>query len=184
MGRLIRSNLPSTPDSLQPSTYLRKDIEKQELHQRLRTKHNHDNHPQVQDLPKLAQNEPVHVRDLDRAGTVLREVAPRSYSVLTDKGAVRKNRAALISMMDTTGTSDGAEGRRPTTLKSLPDTTGGAEGSLSSDKNVMASPGGARVPVTGGVDAGSTAPNVAGKGLSRPQRLKKVPKKYEDFDLS
>ena len=88
MGRLIRSTLPSTLDSLHPINTTRKEIEKQEMHQRLRSKNHHDKRPLIQDLPELAPQEPVHVRDLNREGAIVKQVAPRSYSVRTEKGTV------------------------------------------------------------------------------------------------
>ena len=122
----------------------------------------------------------MHIWDLSREGTVLEHVAPSSYSVLTDKGVVRRNRFALISMKDRSGEVSGAEGTIASQEPYSPVTARGAEGS----PNSLASPSCVRVSRAGGAVAGSTASPVNGKVYVRPEHQKRLPRRLEDYDLS
>ena len=89
-----------------------------------------------------------------------------------------------MSLKDTLGASGGAEGTQPANQESSPDTARSAEGHPTPRLTNKASSSRARVLVTAGTDAGSAGPAVTGKVLCRPERLRRMPRQLEDYDLT
>ena len=117
MGRLIQTSLPSV--HLKPIHTDRQQIAEREEAQRTRTKEWHDR--KARDLPQLLPNESVFIRDMQREGTVVKEVLPRSYLVDTGTGVVRRNEVHWLISTRTRTSNPGKNAifRRPTRVEDL-----------------------------------------------------------------
>lgn len=196
MGRLIQTTLPTLTDNLLQKVTARSQIEEFESDKRQYTKAVHDQN-RAKELPELHSRDNVYIRDMQREGTVIKMVAPRSYSIQTENGVIRRNRSALIDVQPEAKTSQQnlseglfAEGHgqcqatpKASRVPCSPDTTSGAEGRTNC-YSPHASPSecrGSKSDVAEGTDARHADLD---HGYSRPQRLKKKPLYLEDYDTS
>lgn len=98
MGRKLRTRLPILPEKLQPGIAheaLEKAREKEEKQRSSQTRNYNARH-RAKTLPKLQPGDDVWIRDQDRMATVMNKETERSFAVKTDKGTIRRNRAALV----------------------------------------------------------------------------------------
>lgn len=102
-GRNIRSNLPMTPEGRVPSY---QEYEDRKLKEKLKQQYYHDGKG-VASLPAIRPGNTVRIKASTNRwtirGTVLEEVAPRSYIVRTESGSIlRRNRRDLLVTPETT----------------------------------------------------------------------------------
>ena len=99
MSRQLKTQLPALPKTLQPKLRINDLVklkQKEELY-RTNQQRNHDQRHKAKELSKLKTGETVWIRDQDRMGKVLTpSPSLRSYIVQTEKGTLRRNRAALV----------------------------------------------------------------------------------------
>jgi len=98
MGRQLRSCLPVIDKLLLPQAYNLKDVQEKENQTKSSQKRHFDRRHRARSLPALQSGDQVWIRDLDRPGTILKQIHARSYSVHTKQGDIRRNRAALVLM--------------------------------------------------------------------------------------
>lgn len=97
MGQRLRTPLPVLPKNLVPRNLLgeREEVVKKEEIYRSNQKQNF-NHG-VKELPDLATDESVRIRDQDRRGKIQGCTQhPRSYLFETEKGTICCDRSALV----------------------------------------------------------------------------------------
>ena len=190
MGRLIQTSLPSI--QLKPICTKREQIEEKEQNQREKSKELHDRH--ARPLIPLQPSEMVYIRDMQRQGTVVKEVAPRSYLVQTSTGAIRRNRGALVKVPTPTE----ADNNQATAEESIPpeDTHRGhtREDPVSAEHQAVPdSPLATHGPrVSDGAVAEGRAirhsPQArlppSGKVIERPQRSRRQPSRFRDYVMS
>ena len=103
MGRQLQTLMPIVPDLLKKRV-TEKDVtqirEWEDQHRKKQTDNFNKRH-RATDLSDLAPGTKVWIRDQDVDGYVVQNSHPRSYSVKTDKGVIRRNRSALVSVRDT-----------------------------------------------------------------------------------
>lgn len=102
MNRKLRTTLPSyTNDNVKQKK--RTKLAKRQQQQKMKQKMYYDTTAKL--LPALTSNDEVRIEDPDgwkTKGTVLQEVAPRSYTVRTEAGQVlRRNRRSLLKTPQT-----------------------------------------------------------------------------------
>ena len=96
MGRRLNTRLPTTPTALQPATPDHGIVRGKEAASKEKQRNNYDKRHAVRPAPTLRPGDRVHIRDLDRPGTVVdQHTSPRSYMVKTDQGTVRRNNRHL-----------------------------------------------------------------------------------------
>lgn len=99
-GRQLRTSIPTLPQNLQPATVKKKTVEKTDRDRKKRNQRNYDAHHGARPLPELKSGDKVWQK-LDKEkkwgnpGTVVKQLAPRSYLVETPKGKVCRNRRHL-----------------------------------------------------------------------------------------
>ena len=101
MSRQLKTQLPALPKTLQPKLRINDLVKLKQKEEVSRTnqQRDHDQRHKVKELSKLKTGETVWIRDQDRMGKVLTPsplLLPRSYIVQTEKGTLRRNRAALV----------------------------------------------------------------------------------------
>jgi hypothetical protein len=185
MGRLIQTSLPSI--HLQPINPGREQIAEREEAQRTRTKEWYDR--KTRELPRLQPNEPVFIKDMQREGSVVKEVSPRSYLVSTSTGVIRRNRAALVDLP--TNKQQVGDPDLPESMLSpepTPDVSVSAEG-----RAIRQSPQASHEHrVSDGMVAEGRAirqspqarPAPSGKVFERPQRSRRLPSRFADYEMS
>jgi transposase InsO family protein len=186
MGRLLKSNLPATVEQLRPAAVGRDVIQEQEESTRLKTKANHDTRHRAVALPTLRPGDPVIVRDSGAQAIVQAQVAPRSYTVKTPTGILRRNRAALVGA-EVPGSSKAIPANQPEfAIRRKKAASVGAEVLGSSQANpanqpkCAVGPGGAEVP--GSSQANPASPRTD----TRSRRVRRTPGYLKDYvtDLS
>uniref|UniRef100_A0A1X7SE90 Uncharacterized protein n=1 Tax=Amphimedon queenslandica TaxID=400682 RepID=A0A1X7SE90_AMPQE len=92
MGRNLRTTLPTAETQLKPRTPDEKTVKinDKKLKESQRSSYNQCHRAREQN--SFDSGALVWITDLDRQGTIVREVAPRSYSVQTFNGIIRRNR--------------------------------------------------------------------------------------------
>jgi len=96
MNRKLRSNLPTKDNELQPKIPDYSKIKKSETTRRENQKENFDSRHKAHNLPPLKKGDMVRMPDHKCTGKVVSEVAPRSYTVQTSQGTLRRNRRQLV----------------------------------------------------------------------------------------
>jgi hypothetical protein len=153
-------------------------------------------------LPTLESEEEVHIRDMPRDSTFIKQVAARSYAVQTHKGVIRRNRRDLVQLPKSDkegqmGGSAGADGRGPPLANSPASrathspTTVSAEG-RTLPHSPQASHGGPTSKIGAAEGHGPPLTNsparlpVLDQDTVRPQRSRRPPKylSAEEYDLT
>ena len=91
MGRKLKTKLPSVPHKSPPQTPKITPLllKKEELYREKQQQHYNSRHA-ARPLPKLQPGDSVHIRDLDRPGTITAQhTNPRSFMLNTEQGQVR-----------------------------------------------------------------------------------------------
>ena len=96
MSRKLRTTIPVISDNLQPKLPNNSELRQKEEKMRQRQKKNFDSRHRAQILDTLLPGETVWLPDQRTEGTVVRDSAPRSYTVQTSKGQYRRNRRHII----------------------------------------------------------------------------------------
>lgn len=112
MGRRLRTQLPIHPNNLYPNVQLkeRQTVETKEKSYRSNQQLSFNKRHRAVALPTLHPGDHVWVRDQDRHGLILGNTEqPRSYLVDTNKGTLRRNRAALVITAKKTVTENSTE---------------------------------------------------------------------------
>ena len=100
MGRKLRTTLPSLPSTLQPRNVNDRQLRERDDAFKEKQKFHHDRHRGAQPLPELSPGDPVLVKLDEQKGwklpaEVVGKCAPRSYTIQTPTGKVRRNRRHL-----------------------------------------------------------------------------------------
>ena len=97
MGHKLRTTLPILPSKLIPGveTSELERARERENHQRTKQQQNFNRRHRAKPLPKLNPGDEVWIRDM---ATVVYPEHEHSYTVATESGNVRRNRAALVDM--------------------------------------------------------------------------------------
>lgn len=95
MNRKLRSSLPITPEQLLPQIPDYSQLREKEERAREKQKATFDTRHRSQLLEPLLPGEEVWIADQKTQGTVVRQAAPRSYTVETPGGMLRRNRRHL-----------------------------------------------------------------------------------------
>ena len=101
-GRRLRTNLPCSPEMLQP---LLPDISKvrdYEQHHKANQQACYDQRHATKTLDSLPNGARVWISDMQKEGTVLEQISERSYLVATSTGTLRRNRHSLKYLPPTT----------------------------------------------------------------------------------
>ena len=99
MGRRLRSNLPLVREQLAPGWPYPSEFRRKDQEYKRKQKLNYDSRHRVRFLPCLPDNSPVYIRTKDKqvTGKVTTSTPePRSYTVVTPNGQVRRNRHHLV----------------------------------------------------------------------------------------
>ena len=136
MGRRLNTRLPTTPSSLQPATPNHGIVRGKEAASKEKQRDNYDKRHAARTAPTLHPGDRVHIRDLDRPGTVVdQHTSPRSYLVKTDQGTVRRNNRHLV--VPGTPTPPSTPVRSPTLIPT-PTTHGDSPKASSTPKRISA----------------------------------------------
>ncbi|KAK7109817.1 hypothetical protein V1264_013798 [Littorina saxatilis] len=100
LGRKMRTTLPTLASNLIPKTVRRDAIKARDEQAKLRNKSDHDRRHGTETLPPLIPGDTVlqkldHEKSWGKPATVLRQCAPRSYEIRSEKGQYRRNRRHL-----------------------------------------------------------------------------------------
>ena len=100
-GRNFRTTLPCLPSTLNPELVDRETVQNRDSKAKISSKIQFDRRHGVQSLPELLPGDTVLQKlDGDKSwgnpGTVVRQCAPRSYEIQTQKGLYRRNRKHLM----------------------------------------------------------------------------------------
>ena len=99
MSRKLRTNLPSTRDSLRPAVPDISLVRRREEQMRQQAEQNYNRRHGVRDLEPLSPGQTVWIPDRQEEAEVLQEAGTRSYKVQTSDGGVyRCNRRALVDI--------------------------------------------------------------------------------------
>ena len=102
MGRRLKTQLPVLPSTLKPRAQDLDTVKQKEDDCRSKQQENFNLRYRARDLPNLREGDKVWVRDQSREADVLSKTPhPRSYLVKTEKGVLRCNRSALVSLTPT-----------------------------------------------------------------------------------
>jgi transposase InsO family protein len=117
MSRRLKTRIPTLPDHLKPALVDQNHIKLNEQEKRAYTAENHDKRHRAKDLPELHPGQQVFIRDQNTNGIILRQVAPRSYTVTNDvNNTVRRNRSALVPL----NVSDQSPANTPEKTRTMP----------------------------------------------------------------
>ena len=108
MGRHLRSNIPQTNESLTPDWPYLDTFRDEDRHFKQRQKEDFDRRHRTHPLPVLPAGTGVWINTGGHCTEGVAnpdQSAPRSYSVTTDRGTVRRNRSHLNVVPDATQTS-------------------------------------------------------------------------------
>ncbi|KAK7100951.1 hypothetical protein V1264_023812 [Littorina saxatilis] len=101
LGRKMRTTLPTLASNLIPKTVRRDAIKARDEQAKLRNKSDHDRRHGTETLPPLTPGDVVlqkldHEKSWGKPATVLRQCAPRSYEIRSERGQYRRNRSVAI----------------------------------------------------------------------------------------
>ena len=93
MSRKLRTNLPTTRDSLKPAVPDLFLVRTREEQLREQSRQNYDSRHRARDLEPLSPGQTVWIPDRQEEAPVLQEAGTRSYEVQTSNGGIyRRNR--------------------------------------------------------------------------------------------
>ena len=95
MCRRLRTTVPVVPEQLQPKMPDYGSLARREREMRMQQKHTFDQRHKARRLDPLAPGDLVWIPQNQTEGTVVTEVAPRSYQVTTPSGVLRRNHRQL-----------------------------------------------------------------------------------------
>ena len=99
MSRKLRTNLPTTRDSLRPAVPDLSLVRRREEQMRQQAEQNYNRRHGARDLEPLSPGQTVWIPDRQEESEVLQEAGTRSYEVQTSDGGVyRRNRRALVDI--------------------------------------------------------------------------------------
>ncbi|XP_064477447.1 uncharacterized protein K02A2.6-like [Ornithodoros turicata] len=102
MGRRIRSRVPMASSLLRPGKVNLRKWARKDRRQKAQQKKNCDERHLVRSLPPLAAGQQVWIPEMKTKGRVVGKTAePRSYTVETPRGTLRRNRRQLIAIPPT-----------------------------------------------------------------------------------
>ena len=102
MGPRLKTQLPVLPNTLKPKAQDLHTVKQKEDDCRSKQQKNFNLRYRARDLPNLHKGDKVWVRDQSREAEVVSKTPhPRSYLVKTEKGVLRRNRSALVSLNPT-----------------------------------------------------------------------------------
>ena len=105
MGRKIRTRIPTLPSNLNPSWPYLEQFRENDASLKSRQKRDFDRRHSAKTLPELFPGEHVWLPDKKVEGTVVDKAGPpRSYTVETPKGQLRRNRRHLNRLPETPNT--------------------------------------------------------------------------------
>ena len=103
MGRQLKTQLPVLPATLKPKdlTFELERVVSKEKSYRRAQETNFNRRHRARELPTFDSVDAVWVKDQSKQGEILSSTQyPRSYLVKTDKGILRRNRSALVSITE------------------------------------------------------------------------------------
>ena len=99
MSRKLRTNLPTTRDSLRPAVPDLSLVRRREEQMRQQAEQNYNRRHGARDLEPLSPGQTVWIPDRQEEAEGLQEAGTRSYEVQTSDGGVyRRNRRALVEI--------------------------------------------------------------------------------------
>lgn len=98
MGRILRTTVPTTRAQREPCIPDLSLVRSRDKTNKARQKKNFDSHHGARELSPLLPGDQVWVPQRECEGEVQEEVTPRSYTVETEDGSVRRNRRDLIRL--------------------------------------------------------------------------------------
>ena len=101
MGRVLRSLVPTTRAQREPNIPDLSLVRSRDRRNKARQKRNFDSHRGVRELSPLLPGDKVWLQQRECEGEISDEVAPRSYTVESEDGTVRRNRRDLIRLPNT-----------------------------------------------------------------------------------
>ncbi|XP_015750651.1 PREDICTED: uncharacterized protein LOC107330577 [Acropora digitifera] len=105
MGRKIRTRIPTSPSNLNPCWPYLEQFRENDTSLKDRQKRDFDRRHSAKSLPELHPGERVWLPDKKVEGTVVDKAGPpRSYTVETPKGQLRRNRRHLNRLPETPNT--------------------------------------------------------------------------------
>ena len=105
MGRKIRTRIPTSPSNLNPCWPYLEQFRENDASLKDRQKRDFDRRHSAKTLPELHPGERVWLPDKKVEGTVVDKAdPPRSYTVETPKGRLRRNRRHLNPLPETPNT--------------------------------------------------------------------------------
>ena len=111
MGRIIRGNLPQVTEKLTPTWSYLEEFRRQDGEFKQRQKQDYDRRHRVRRLPPIPDETEVWITSGPQPiqGRATPAKAPRSYTVITESGEVRRNRSHLNVIPNTSTTSKSTE---------------------------------------------------------------------------
>ena len=113
MNRALRTTVPTTREQRKPEVPSLNVVKERDALLKTRQKNNFDKHHGTRELPPLNTGQLVWLPESNVTANVGEQVAPRSYSVATPQGEVRRNRRDLIQLPETITTSNPLESTTP-----------------------------------------------------------------------
>ena len=95
MGRLIRTTLPVISEQLRPQLPKNKDLKRRDQELKETQKQNYDQRHHASDQAVLETGDEVWITDQNKPGEIEENKGPRSYTVHTSSGTIRRNRCHL-----------------------------------------------------------------------------------------
>ena len=109
MNRALRTTVPTTREQRKPEVLSLNVVKERDALLKTRQKNNFNKHHGTRELPPLNTGQLVWLPESNVTANVGEQVSPRSYSVTTPQGEVRRNRRDLIQLPETTTTSNSLE---------------------------------------------------------------------------
>ena len=106
MSRKLRSTIPTTRELREPKVPDTNIVRERDKQLKNKQKQNFDNHHGARTMSSLQSGQLVWLPNSNVEAHVEEQVAPRSYSVNTPHGQVRRNRRDLIELPQSTPMSD------------------------------------------------------------------------------
>ena len=100
-NRALRTTVPTTREQRKPEVPSLNVVKERDMLLKTRQKNNFDKHHGTRELPPLKIGQLVWLPESNATAHVGEQVAPRSYSVTTPQGEVRRNRRDLIQLPET-----------------------------------------------------------------------------------
>ena len=104
MSRRLRTTIPTTQALRQPEVPDKNLVKEKDEQLKDKMKQNFDDHHGAREMPSLKRGQLVWLPNSRVEARVEEQVAPRSYSVNTPQGQVRRNRRDIIDLPQNTST--------------------------------------------------------------------------------